>query len=639
MNRDADMPAGKVENEKPRVRIPRMYHGYSRDLGNNGVAHKPFVNLGVIGDFSGQTKHGSETGFITIDKDNFATFMASLNASLHITVPNRINLRNDCLQCQFRFCDLDDFAPNAVINQVPSLQRLMGLRKELTDLLPQLCAESSDSTAVNETLIRVLQGLNEEGFSPREIVDKSSARVATDAIQKLDQLLKVQLAEVIHHPDFLQLEGSWRGLRYLVFNSDTCKYFRIRVLNRKKIDLFNHSSPYGETFRGVPFDQIFDAEACTAKGERYAAVIGDFQFTHHPHDMHLLMKIAKACEAALCPFITSPDPAFLDLTNWSELEDLGDLSKLFVSPDYEAWNSFRDTELSRYVTLVLPRLLARTPYISNTNAIGVFSFEEFGVDDTGQPNPACPQKLCWMNAAYAMGANIIRAIVQHPLGLCRTIQGSEFGAVHNVPACVTQVGHETRRRKIATEGCIQPEKESYLNRQGFLPLITSCDSVPTFYGGETCRRVKTCESPAASSDACIAARLPCMMMISGISQIVRDLVHAKAGTFRNCEELEAWLNQWVQNLTCSQTRPDAQTVASFPLAESRIEVQKSPGQEGKYVIQAYLRPFLALESLTSPVNFEVIRISSDYFRESNFDRNLLLGFEVDPGIRTRGRDR
>src|SRR3954466_14700196 len=40
-------------------------------------------------------------------------------------------------------------------------------------------------------------------------------------IAQIDALISTQLNEIMHHPDFQKLEGSWRGLKYLLNSSET----------------------------------------------------------------------------------------------------------------------------------------------------------------------------------------------------------------------------------------------------------------------------------------------------------------------------------------------------------------------------------------------------------------------------------
>src|SRR5580658_10851567 len=73
---------------------------------------------------------------------------------------------------------------------------------------------------------------------------EGSMTIARDAemminarIAQIDHLLSIQLNEILHHPSFQKLEGSWRGLRYLLSQSETSAMLKIKVLNVSKKDL------------------------------------------------------------------------------------------------------------------------------------------------------------------------------------------------------------------------------------------------------------------------------------------------------------------------------------------------------------------------------------------------------------------
>ena len=80
--------------------------------------------------------------------------------------------------------------------------------------------------------------------------------------------------------------------------------------------------------------------------------------------------------AAHAPFISAAAPALFGFDSFTELGKPRDLAKIFESAEYTKWRSFRDSEDSRYVVLVLPRTLARLPYGAETMPIDEFNFEE-----------------------------------------------------------------------------------------------------------------------------------------------------------------------------------------------------------------------------------------------------------------------
>jgi type VI secretion system protein ImpC len=65
-------------------------------------------------------------------------------------------------------------------------------------------------------------------------VSKDTEAMINARIAQIDKLLSDQLNEVMHHEDFQKLEASWRGLFYLVNQSETGETLKVRVMNATK---------------------------------------------------------------------------------------------------------------------------------------------------------------------------------------------------------------------------------------------------------------------------------------------------------------------------------------------------------------------------------------------------------------------
>jgi type VI secretion system protein ImpC len=128
-----------------------------------------------------------------------------------------------------------------------------------------------------------------------------------------------QLSAVMHTPAFQQLEGTWRGLHYLVMNSETSTQLKLKVLNAGKREVFKDLDKAVEFDQSQLFKKLYENEFGTPGGEPYGALIGDFEFTNHPEDIDLLSKISNVAAAAFCPFIASASPALCGFDNWTEL--------------------------------------------------------------------------------------------------------------------------------------------------------------------------------------------------------------------------------------------------------------------------------------------------------------------------------
>src|SRR6516164_4498745 len=196
--------------------------------------------------------------------------------------------------------------------------------------------------------------------------DKNVTKTINATIKAIDEKLSTQLAAVMHHPDFQKLEGTWRGLNYLVMNSETSAMLKLKVLNITKRELFTDVDKAVEFDQSQIFKKLYENEFGTPGGEPYGALIGDYEFINHPEDIDLLGKMSNVAAAAFCPFVAAADPKLFGFDSWQELTKPRDLERIFTAIEYTKWKSFRDSEDSRFVSLVMPRVLSRLPYGKDT---------------------------------------------------------------------------------------------------------------------------------------------------------------------------------------------------------------------------------------------------------------------------------
>src|SRR5262249_45757074 len=195
-------------------------------------------------------------------------------------------------------------------------------------------------------------------------------------IGEIDRLLTAQLNEIMHAEEFQKLEGSWRGLHHLVFESETSPMLKIKVMNVSKKDLGKDLEKAIEFDQSALFKKIYEEEFGTFGGAPFGALIGDYEFSNHPQDMATLERISNVAAAAHAPFISAASPQLFGWDTFSDLVEVRDLAKIFDRTEYLKWRSFRESEDSRYVGLCLPHTLMRLPYGRDTQPTETFNFEE-----------------------------------------------------------------------------------------------------------------------------------------------------------------------------------------------------------------------------------------------------------------------
>lgn len=426
------------------------------------------------------------------------------------------------------------------------------------------------------------------------LIKNDSITTIEGIIAELDKKLSEQVNAIIHHEEFQNLESSWRGLSYLVNNTTTSESLKIRVFNISKNELSKTLKKYkGTAWDQSPiFKKIYEDEYGTAGGEPFGALIGDFYFNHTAPDVELLKSMAQIAAAAHAPFISAADPSIMNLDSWQDLANPRDLSKIFTTPEYASWRSFRESEDSKYVALTLPKVLSRTPYGATTNPVEEFDFTE----DTGSGNSA---KYSWMNAAYAMGVNINRAFAEY--GWCARIRGAESGGmVESLPTHTFPTDDGGVAMKCPTEIAITDRREAELSKNGFLPLVHWKNTdYAVFIGGQTVNKPQEYDNPDATSNAALSARLPYIFATSRFAHYLKCIVRDKIGSFKERVDMEHWLSDWISNYVTSDPNASEEVKAKYPLSESKVTVEEVDGQPGYYNATFYLRPHYQLEGLTS----------------------------------------
>src|SRR6516162_4257201 len=403
----------------------------------------------------------------------------------------------------------------------------------------------------------------------------------------------------MHHPNFQKMEGTWRGLHYLVMNSETSAQLKIRMFNVSKRELFKDVDKAVEFDQSQIFKKLYENEFGSPGGEPYGALIGDYEFTNHPEDVELLGRMSNVAAAAFCPFIAAASPKVFGFEEWTELSKPRDLEKIFESVEYAKWRSFRESEDARFVTLAMPRVLARLPYGANTKPVEEFDFEEVELDATGRAKTTPHGHYTWMNAAFVYGTKLTDAFAKY--GWCTAIRGAEGGGkVEGLPAHVFTSDDGDPDLKCPAEIGITDRREAELSKLGFLPLCHYKNTdYAVFFGAQTTQQPKKYDRPEATANAAISARLPYMMATSRIAHYLKVMARDKIGSFMEASDCEAWLNRWINNYVNSNESAGQEMKARFPLREARVEVREIPGRPGSYNAIAYLRPWLQMEELTT----------------------------------------
>ena len=427
---------------------------------------------------------------------------------------------------------------------------------------------------------------------------KGTVTIASDTeaminarIAQIDALISTQVNEVMHHPDFQKLEGSWRGLQYLMKNTETGTQLKIKVFNVSKKDLLKDLQKAPEFDQSVLFKKVYEEEFGVFGGTPFGALLGDFEFGKSGQDIELLEKISQVAAAAHAPFISAASPDMFNMESYQSLDAPRDMAKVMDTTEYAKWKSFRNSDDSRYVALTLPRILIREPYGSATVPVEAFNYEE-NVDGTDH------SKYCWANAAWALGARITSAFATY--GWCATIRGVESGGlVEGLPVHNFKTESGDVAMKCPTETPISDRREKELADLGFAPLV-HCKGTDyaAFFSVQSAQKPKVYDSDAATANARISAQLPYIFAVSRFAHYLKSIMRDKIGGFATKDEISRFLNNWIMKYAATGDSLSFSMKASHPLAEARVDVVEVAGKPGMYRAVAFLRPHFQLDELS-----------------------------------------
>jgi type VI secretion system protein ImpC len=422
-------------------------------------------------------------------------------------------------------------------------------------------------------------------------VSKDTEAMINARIAELDRLISAQLNEIMHHENFQKLEASWRGLNYLVQQSETGDRMKIKVLNVSKNELLKDMEKAPEFDQSMFFKKIYEEEFGMFGGHSYGVILGDYEFGFTPQDISLLEKIAGVAASAHAPFISATSAKMFNWESFTELGGPRDLSKIFTSAEYVKWKSFREFDDSRYVGLTLPHILMRLPYGTETIPVEEFNFEE-DVDGTNH------SKYLWGNAAFALGARLTDAFAKY--GWCAAIRGVEGGGlVNGLPTHTFRTDEGEVALKCPTEIAITDRREKEFADMGFIPLV-HCKGTDyaAFFSTQSTNKPKLYDSDLANANARLSSQLQYIMAVSRFAHYLKSMMRDKIGSFMAREQAEKFLNNWISKYVVLDDNANQETKARYPLREARIEVSEIPGKTGAYKAVAFLRPHYQLDELT-----------------------------------------
>lgn len=478
-------------------------------------------------------------------------------------------------------------APRAALTYSPKQQSI------LDEVLDSTTIDDEQKQLVGsqiDTFIRQILG-KQVSFS------KSIATTIQSAISRIDDLLSAQINEILHAEAFQKLEASWRGLKLLIFETETSPMLKVRVLPAAQAELLTDLRNASEFDQSALYKKIYSKGFDTFNGIPYGALVGDYEFGRHPDDVELLGCISKVAAAAHAPFLAAASPKLFDMRSFTALPEERDLAKIFdetVNPQYVKWKEFRKSPDSRYVALVAPHILMRLPYGPDSSPVNAFNFRE----DVGTHN-----KYLWGNAAYGLALRLTTAFAQH--GWHMAICGLEGGGqVQGLPVHTFKTDAGTIAMKCPTEVVVTERRAGELIRLGFIPLVVYENTdYAVFIDAPSCQLPATYNDPKATANAALSADLRCILAASRFTHYLKSITRDKLGSFLNAKECEDFLHRWiVSNYTVANTDATQAIKSSKPLREASVSVLPIPNKPGYFAATINLAPHIPFKGLSASIS-------------------------------------
>lgn len=446
----------------------------------------------------------------------------------------------------------------------------------------------SDATA-DERLTAGMQVFLECLTKSGSKVEKLDKNLIDHHIAELDYQISRQLDAVMHSEEFQAVESLWRGVKSLVDKTDFRQNVKVELLDMSKEELRQDFEDSPEIIQSGLYKQTYIEEYDTPGGEPIAALISAYEFDASAQDVALLRNISKVSAAAHMPFIGSAGPKFFLKDSMEEVAAIKDIGNYFDRAEYIKWKSFRETDDSRYIGLVMPRVLGRLPYGPDTVPVRSFNY----VEEVKGPDH---DKYLWTNASFAFAANMVRSFINN--GWCVQIRGPQAGgAVQDLPIHLYDLG-TGNQVKIPSEVMIPETREFEFANLGFIPLSYYKNrDYACFFSANSTQKPALYDTADATANSRINARLPYIFLLSRIAHYLKLIQRENIGTTKDRRLLELELNTWVRSLVTEMTDPGDELQASHPLRDARVVVEDIEDNPGFFRVKLYAVPHFQVEGM------------------------------------------
>jgi type VI secretion system ImpC/EvpB family protein len=427
-------------------------------------------------------------------------------------------------------------------------------------------------------------------------------------IAALDALIATQLDAVLHHSRLQRLEGSWRGLAWMVERLDPAARVKTRILSASWQDLDRDLAKSIEFDQSSLFRLIYENEFGSAGGEPFGLLVIDHEVKHKPDprglseaapvdDVSVLSALASIAAAAFVPIVVAAAPALLGVDRFEELALSHDVAVVLDDDEHARWRSLTTREDARFLCVTVPRVLARPRWTAATVHANGLRYDEYAPE---------ARHRTWSVACYAFAATVGRAqsVYNWPADV-RGVSTDRVGGglVLDLPAEPFTLGPQTVWNRASLDLALTDKQERDLVTGGLMPLNT----LP--YGAAAFSAVHSLQARAVDppgrpvspvvANTRLSAQINAILCVSRFAHYIKIMGREMTGGFMTAGEIERRLQTWLAGYTNASQSPGADERARHPLVSSRVQVQELPGQPGSFGCVIQLQPYYQLDDVSA----------------------------------------
>ena len=435
-------------------------------------------------------------------------------------------------------------------------------------------------------------------------IDHQALRDAIDRdIAAIDIMLSEQVDAILHHGRLRKLEGTWRGVAWLVGNAELSNRLKIKILNVGWPEICRDLDRAIEFDQSQMFRKVYEEEFGMPGGEPYGLLVVDHEVRHRPSadsrtdDVSALAALSGVAAAAFSPVMIGASPGLLEVDRFADLATSTDIAGPLRNTDHVRWRSLASRADMRFVGVALPRLLARLPWQDDGTRDDGFRYCEY--------TPTNDERV-WMNAGFAFASVAARAFAHY--GWPADVRGVETDRVGG--GLVTEVSLEPFSTdpdhvwvRNPVEIVLTEQQEHSLLDAGLMPLSSVPYSEELVFGAvrslQVPQRHQGPNASAADANARLSTQINSILCASRFAHHLKMKGRHMVGSFKTASEIERFLQAWLTQYVNGNLSATGDSRARFPLVAGKVTVNEVPGRPGSFGCVVHLQPHYQLDDISA----------------------------------------